>query len=105
MANEIGRFASDRTCDITLYAEDSSNVSDLESSGFPEIHDSHLELYDCTGIISLHSVTQTNVPKPYLPRGMSTHRNVPGEELCCTDKYVSGELQRFHYCNLSSKDD
>jgi len=104
MPNEIGRFASDRTCDITLCTEDGA-ISDLESSGFPEIRDSHLALYDCIGVISLQSATQTNVPKPYLPCGMSTHRNIPGEELSCTDKYVAGELQRFHYYNLSSKDD
>jgi len=105
MPNEIGRFELDCARDNAFYAEGGSAVSDLKSSGFPELHNSHLELYDSTGIINLHNATRSNVPNPYFPRGTSTHhRNLPGEELSCTDKYIAGELLNFHYCNLSSKD-
>ncbi|GLG96595.1 Putative conserved plasma membrane protein [Gryllus bimaculatus] len=65
--------------------------------------DPRLSSYDCRGLVSLHSVMQTNVPEPFSAKGKATHLNMPGGQWGQGYKYISDDLQNFHYRNMSQQ--
>ncbi|KAK8374692.1 hypothetical protein O3P69_010534 [Scylla paramamosain] len=66
--------------------------------------DSHSDIYDSRITVSLSSVMQTNVPKPYGITGKApVHLNMPGGQWAQDEKYISGDLHTFHHSNISSK--
>lgn len=66
--------------------------------------DSHSDKYDTRITVSLSSVMQTNVPKPYEISGKApVHLNMPGGQWAQDEKYISGDLQTFHHSKISSK--
>ncbi|KAG0720325.1 Protein FAM210B, mitochondrial [Chionoecetes opilio] len=66
--------------------------------------DSHFDIYDSRITVSLSSVMQTNVPKPYGITGKApVHLNMPGGQWAQDEKYISGDLHTFHHSNISAK--
>ncbi|XP_076046069.1 uncharacterized protein LOC143028186 [Oratosquilla oratoria] len=64
--------------------------------------DNHVGVYDCGNAVSLSSVMQTNVPKPFNcnTKGNFVHLNMPGGQWAQDDKYISGDLHDYHYSRL-----
>ncbi|KAL2741642.1 Transmembrane protein [Vespula maculifrons] len=120
-ANETGRFTPERTRDIAspiliyganrVTANNNSfsflSFSDKKESfngqrNFPIVReDTHVDLYDCSGAISLNGSMQSNVPKPFCSTGKSTHFNMPGGQWAKDSKYIAEDMQKSHY-RLSS---
>lgn len=84
------RFMSDQ---VSCSSTRSQQTVDL-----PPCSDQHVGSYDCMGMVSLHSVMQTNVPKPFKAKGKApSHLNMPGGSWGQGHKYIAEDLQNTHY--------
>lgn len=118
-ASEKARFSPRRTRDTSSahIATKVNQVGSVFSAGFMGSQgsqgssfntstipvDSHLDVYDRANAVSLSSVMQTNVPKPFGIKGKApVHLNMPGGQWSQDDKYVSGELQQHHHSTITS---
>ncbi|XP_053635903.2 uncharacterized protein [Cherax quadricarinatus] len=113
-ASEKARFSRRRTRDISSKL---NQMGSLFGSGFMGDQgsrgafntgtlpvDSHVDVYDSRITVSLSSVMQTNVPKPFEISGKApVHLNMPGGQWAQDDKYVSGDLQDCHHSIIVSK--
>ncbi|KAL7635503.1 UNVERIFIED_CONTAM: hypothetical protein RMT77_014572 [Armadillidium vulgare] len=66
--------------------------------------DKHVAVYDASNSVSLSSVMQSNVPKPFETKGTDAppHLGMPGGQWSQGDKYVSGDLHDHHHNNSKS---
>lgn len=114
-ASEKARFSPRRTRDISSKL---SQVGGVFSSGFMGSQgsqagtfntssgpvDIRADVYDAHNTVSLSSVMQTNVPKPFEISGKApVHLNMPGGQWAQDEKYVSGDLHTYHHSNLANK--
>ncbi|XP_071548769.1 uncharacterized protein [Panulirus ornatus] len=114
-ASEKARFSPRRTRDVSAKL---NQVGSLFGSGFmgnqgsqagtfnSATHpvDSRIDVYDSSITVSLSSVMQTNVPKPFEITGKyPVHLNMPGGQWAQDDKYVSGDLHDHHHFAITSK--
>lgn len=113
-ASEKARFSPRRNRDVSSQL---NQVGSLFSSGFMGNQgsqsaynrgtlpvDSHVDVYDARITVSLSSVMQTNVPKPYGISGKApVHLNMPGGQWAQDDKYVSGDLHDHHHSTIILK--
>ncbi|XP_069175901.1 uncharacterized protein [Procambarus clarkii] len=113
-ASEKARFSPRRNRDVSSQL---NQVGSLFSSGFmgnqgsqsaynrgtlPD--DSHVDVYDARITVSLSSVMQANVPKPYGISGkVPVHLNMLGGQWAQDDKYVSGDLLDHHHSTIILK--
>ncbi|KAJ6647618.1 Protein FAM210B, mitochondrial [Pseudolycoriella hygida] len=59
-----------------------------------------LNLYDCTGAVSLNSSMQSNVPTPFGGMNKFTHLNMPGGQWEQGNKFMAHDLKAAHYVSL-----
>lgn len=114
-ASEKARFSPRRNRDVSsklnqvggvfgtkFMSTQGSQEATFNNSSHPV--DSHSDIYDSRITVSLSSVMQTNVPKPYGITGKApAHLNMPGGQWAQDEKYISGDLHTFHHSNISSK--
>ncbi|XP_069176010.1 uncharacterized protein [Procambarus clarkii] len=113
-ASEKARFSPRRNRDVSSQL---NQVGSLFSSGFMGNQgsqsaynrgtlpvDSHVDVYDARITVSLSSVMQANVPKPYGISGkVPVHLNMLGGQWAQDDKYVSGDLLDHHHSTIILK--
>ncbi|KAK3872786.1 hypothetical protein Pcinc_022146 [Petrolisthes cinctipes] len=114
-ASEKARFSPRRTRDISsklnqvgavfgggFMSSQGSHSSNFNTTSSPS--DSRADVYDAHNAVSLSSVMQSNVPKPFEINGKApVHLNMPGGQWAQGEKYLSGDLQTCHHSNLTSK--
>lgn len=65
--------------------------------------DPRVPSFDCVSAVNLNSSMQTNVPFPFSSKGKSTHLNMPGGQWESKNKFISEDLQKLHYINITKK--
>lgn len=108
-ANESVRFSPQRSRDIssTVISTNMWNqrpiditVDSSPRNDFQSDFDPHVGSYDCSGVVSLSSAMQSNVPSPFGGMHKFTHLNMPGGQWSQSNKWMSHDLHSSHYTNL-----
>ncbi|KAH8272211.1 hypothetical protein KR018_011735, partial [Drosophila ironensis] len=107
-AAETSRFSPQRSRDLSstvIFAQSlphiditTDNSSGIQKSNFEQ--DAHVQSYDCFGAISLNSVMQTNVPRPFGGSHKFSHLNMPGGQWSQEYKFTSQNMHNSHYTAL-----